>query len=288
MITVSGSQSYVADERIHRFALCIKIVRRDGTMLRFTDHNTKLTLNSEVYTPVGSMSVSATQKSDSFRGQNIDYVGVINSAAISSDALREGRYRGAVVYEYIVDWRYPWLGPIRSTKYFLSDVKFNGESWEGTLGGLTLFLESPFGEYYTRNCRYDLGDSGCKINLASLTANNVGVLSVASSRSAFTASDGLFTGKALNYWQFGTIQWTVGGNVGFYSEVYSSTAASGSSINFVLFDDVPVDIQIGDQFTLTPGCDKTAATCKTKFSNMVNYGGFHFIPGLDASLQSPQ
>ena len=31
--------------------------------------------------------------------------------------------------------------------------------------------------------------------------------------------------------------------------------------------------------TLHPGCDRTLATCKGRFANQINYGGFPWIPG---------
>lgn len=33
-----------------------------------------------------------------------------------------------------------------------------------------------------------------------------------------------------------------------------------------------------DRVVLYPGCDRTAATCNAKFNNLLNYGGFDFIP----------
>jgi uncharacterized phage protein (TIGR02218 family) len=37
----------------------------------------------------------------------------------------------------------------------------------------------------------------------------------------------------------------------------------------------------GDAFSLTPGCDKSFATCQAKFGNGVNFRGFPHIPGND-------
>ena len=45
--------------------------------------------------------------------------------------------------------------------------------------------------------------------------------------------------------------------------------------------------QVADTFNIIAGCDKLAATCKTKFSNMVNFGGFPFIPGNDKMIRTP-
>ncbi|MFQ8433709.1 phage BR0599 family protein [Amaricoccus sp. W119] len=41
----------------------------------------------------------------------------------------------------------------------------------------------------------------------------------------------------------------------------------------------------GDGFTLVAGCDKTAATCASKFANIANFRGFPHIPGQDTVLR---
>ncbi|NCB04172.1 MAG: hypothetical protein EOM69_01445, partial [Clostridia bacterium] len=38
-------------------------------------------------------------------------------------------------------------------------------------------------------------------------------------------------------------------------------------------------IAVGDDFTVTAGCDKRAETCSGKFSNIANFRGFPHIPG---------
>ncbi len=37
-------------------------------------------------------------------------------------------------------------------------------------------------------------------------------------------------------------------------------------------------IQVGDTYSVYPGCDKNWETCKTKFDNMMNFRGEPFIP----------
>ena len=80
---------------------------------------------------------------------------------------------------------------------------------------------------------------------------------------------------------FGTITWTSGANSGRTAEVESSRTDSGQTRVTLL--EVPIlPIQAGDLFAIRAGCDKTAATCKSKFSNFVNFRGFPHIPGNDA------
>jgi uncharacterized phage protein (TIGR02218 family) len=44
---------------------------------------------------------------------------------------------------------------------------------------------------------------------------------------------------------------------------------------------VPEPLANGDLFVVTAGCDKRFETCRSKFSNTVNFRGFPHLPGND-------
>ena len=46
-------------------------------------------------------------------------------------------------------------------------------------------------------------------------------------------------------------------------------------------------IAAGDAFDIFAGCDKSAATCRAKFSNFDNFRGFPHIPGEDWATVYP-
>lgn len=39
-----------------------------------------------------------------------------------------------------------------------------------------------------------------------------------------------------------------------------------------------LNLEVGDQLTVTPGCDKKAETCLNKYSNIYNFSGFPYMP----------
>ena len=41
---------------------------------------------------------------------------------------------------------------------------------------------------------------------------------------------------------------------------------------------VPVELSVGDEISVLAGCDRTWQTCYSKFNNIVNFGGFPFLP----------
>lgn len=94
-----------------------------------------------------------------------------------------------------------------------------------------------------------------------------------------TGNDGslLFLQSALShaagYFDLGVLAFTSGANAGVSRTVKSSLA--GAFYFSRPFLAVP---QVGDTFTVRPGCDRTESMCTTKFANRSRFRGFPFIP----------
>lgn len=286
MLIIQENIKPLLEQKVHRFCTCWRITRKDGVILRFTDHSNKLTFGGETFTPVGGFSASARSKSGDFGGRDLELFGSVTSSAILSTDLREGRYNNATLDEYQIDWRYPWAGEIQHSKYIIRTTKYSNEQWEATIESIMSELDLTVGEVYSRNCKLDLGDAKCKVNIAALKASNASVDSVVD-RLNFTASHATFAGKALDYWKFGLITWKSGSNINLTTEVRSSTVPSGNACTFSLQLRTVLDIVASDTFDITPGCEKTETVCKSKFNNYVNFRGYTFIPGSDRALRTP-
>jgi uncharacterized phage protein (TIGR02218 family) len=85
-----------------------------------------------------------------------------------------------------------------------------------------------------------------------------------------------------DYFAFGVLTWLTGPNAGLTMEVKSWDGA-----NLTLFLPMPYPIQIGDTFSITPGCDGRWSTCYGKFNNMLNFRAEPYMAGQDAALSYP-
>lgn len=85
---------------------------------------------------------------------------------------------------------------------------------------------------------------------------------------------------AQGYFTYGLVTWLTGANAG-----YSMDVRQFSPGQVILALPMTYPITIGDTFTIAAGCDKTAATCKSRYANLVNFRGEPFIPGTDAILR---
>lgn len=117
---------------------------------------------------------------------------------------------------------------------------------------------------YQRTCRHNLYSVGCNVDpmdfaVSGSITNIAGLTFTIDEASAFAS--GYFVGGYLEY---GLIR-------RFISSHY------GNQISLI----APIsnyEISLPIAVTLYPGCDKVRSTCKNKFDNLNNFGGFPWIP----------
>lgn len=85
---------------------------------------------------------------------------------------------------------------------------------------------------------------------------------------------------AQGYFTYGLVTWVTGANAGYSMDVRQF---SPGTVTLALPMTYP--ITVGDTFTIVAGCDKTAATCKSRFANLLNFRGEPYVPGTDAILR---
>lgn len=285
MITVSANVVGLLKQRVGRLCRAWKIVRTDGTAFRFTTAQHSISVLGESYTPVGGVFGSAERREGSLSTHDVEFQGVITSDAITDDDLKAKKFDDAAVTEYLVDWQYPWAGPIITSKWWVTNVSFDGEKWECRLEGMARSFQPKIGHRYTRPCRHRLGSTGCGVSLASYTTTGVTVLGMldGEKRRRIRATTASISGAlADGYFDFGTITGTSGANNGIQRNIKTYVSATRDIVTQLPF---PFPIAIGDTFTIVAGCNGLKSTCISKFNNLVNHGGFEFLLGTDGLLR---
>ena len=126
---------------------------------------------------------------------------------------------------------------------------------------------------YQSGCQHTLFDAGCALSPASYAVT--GVVASAPTRTSFGAS----LAQGAGYFDLGAVQFTSGALSGLKRTV--KTWAGGV---ITLLNPTPVAPAVSDNFTLWPGCNRAQATCSSKFSNLVNFKGFPFVPAPETAL----
>lgn len=256
-----------------RRSVLVKIVRKDGTVYAYTDHDVSLEVDGISYVPSpGLQRVNLTAAAD-------DVVSNQEFASAWVDAPEEellaGLFDNAEITTALCSWENPAAGQYIVDKGNLGVIQWTIDGFRADVQNHMRNLMKNIGFLYTANCRHTLfGQFGqdkigaCTLNKASYTWNG-SVTSVTTPKLAFATTN---IGQPAGYCSSGTITWTTGPNTGVQSPVKKQLVGS-----IELMIPTPFDISETDTFEITAGCDKTLDTCKAKFNNVINFGGFPHI-----------
>ena len=262
---------------VTRLATCWRVMRRDGVALGFTSHDRDVEVGGFRYRAAPGMMPSAVMRSDGFEPDTLDVRGALSSQAITAGSLEEGRWDGAELRLFLIDWSDPEAGSVPLARGAIGAVSVRGNGFEAELRGPTALLERPVAEQTSPECRAMLGDRRCRVDMAGRVLVTE-VTAISGEQQIATAS----AAGGSNAYASGRLRWLSGGNCGLDSAIASS---SGSAI--VLRDPPPRPISVGDRIELHEGCDKALATCATRFGNAANFRGEPHLPGTDLLTRYP-
>lgn len=273
-------------EEVTTLATCWKVTTTTETpavIMGFTDHVEDLDISSVLYRAATGSSPMTMRSNDTLAVNNSEMMGWLSSTAISEDDLRRGRFDGAEIEVFMVNYESLGQGAVTLIKGWLGEVTLKDGQYTAELRSLAQALQQTVGEVYSVACRADLGDSRCS-PAGEVDLTGTGPYLVTGAVISFT-DNRTFVDTARTeadlYFNGGKLTWTSGNNMNYSMEVknYDLTAKQ-----IILVEQMYYDIQVGDTYEVYPGCDKAIATCKDKFNNVVNFRGEPFIPGTDAVI----
>lgn len=288
-LTISGTT---------RLARCWELIPSAWTglpTLRFVAHDRALPIDGETYSPTGGLEPFAAATKEGLGISTGEMRGVLSSDLIRERDLRAGLYRDAIVREFVVDHRFPFAGKSRLTIYRLGEIRWDDSAgaFAAEVIGAVGRLRRNVGKLYSRKCQFNLGGPGCEVALGPF--QRVVTVTAVESRAKFTATtaggepeDGWFDDGDL------LVQLSANDNVG---QTLAKTYTNDGEWELHL--PLPFDLAIGDEFIATPGCNKLSGVridgtddpdghCKHKFNNLLNFGGFPFLPTQERVLDTPK
>lgn len=267
------------DEGATTLCYCWRVVRKDGTVLGFTDHDENLSFDGVTYEAEAGFSASQMQAALGMSVDNLELIGGFNSDHISEADLISGEYDDADVTLFWVNWEDTAQRLVVMTGN-IGEVAQSGIEFTAELRSLTHRLNQKVGRRYQRTCDAvfcDVGQSKARCKLNAVTFTSSGTVTSVTSPSAFKAN-GL--GAADDYYSRGLVTWTSGANAGAQADVRTHTKVGGE-VGIDLWTPQIGDIEVGDTFDILAGCKQTLDVCRTKFNNVDNFQGFPHMPGQD-------
>lgn len=251
--------------------------RRDGLVLGFTDHDRDLVVDGVACRADTGMTARALQQTTGLSVDNSEAFGALSATAITEGDLMAGRFDGAEVQAYLVNWVAPqdFLLQFRGS---LGEISRVDGSFKAELRGLTELLNRPQGMAYTPGCSAVLGDGRCRFDVTQ--AGYVVEVAVDAVDDGGVFAFGNFASFEERWFEGGRFTVISGAATGLVG-VVKIDRQEGAQRRIELWQSLRAPIAAGDKVRIHAGCDKSATICRTKFANFLNFRGFPHIPGED-------
>jgi len=259
------------------------VTRRDGVVLGFTDHDRDLSFDGISFRADSGLTARALQQTSGLAVDNSEALGVLSAAAVTEEDLIAGRFDGADVRAWLVNWADVAVRQLlfRGT---LGEVVRSGGAFRAELRGLSEGLNQPQGRAYQKTCSAILGDRACRFDLATPGYSWEGAIGAIADGRMFRLPGAEM--QAAGFFDRGRLRVLSGAAAGLVGLIKRDTLGTGER-TVELWDRLGVMPLTGDLVRIEAGCDRLASTCKEKFRNFINFQGFPHVPGEDWLISYP-
>ena len=146
-------------------ARCFAVTRKDGLVLGFTDHDRDLSFDGIVFRADSGLTAKAIQQATGLSVDNSEAFGALRSTAITEADILTGRYDGAEVRAWLVNWADPAMRVLQFRGTLGETVRAGG-AFTAELRGLSEALNQPVGLIYHARCSAVLGEGRCGFDLS--------------------------------------------------------------------------------------------------------------------------
>lgn len=264
-----------------RLATCILLTRQDGNTYGFTTYDRTLSIGGVLYRPAASFNPTDIASNLNLDIDNVTAEALLDSDTVTEDDLRAGKWDWATFRIFQVNWEDLTMGDKKDRKGHLGQVTVNRQTFMAELLGLMESYTISIGEITTPNCRANLGDQRCKVDLVggspSLTVT--GTISFDAGDFFSIADAGRI--EAEDYFTEGVITFTSGSANGLSYELKKFSFGGG------MITKTPIAYNVnGATYSMHAGCMKRfLEDCVARFSNGANFRGEPWLRGPDAAVQ---
>lgn len=254
--------------------ICLRIECTTGLIIRVTRYPRDLTMsNGHVYLTGSGFDFTGYSASSSLSPAAIDMQGFLGFAGVTDEVVGSGIFDNARCYLFACNY----LAPIEDHEPIVCSIlgKTTFEDDKYTIEEMALIdaLNQSIGKTYSPACQKPFGGqefAGCKIALAPITVS--GTLTAVTHNASFRDAS---RSEAADWFGGGRIAFTSGLNAGLPAVEIKHHLADGTLVTHEPFYHLP---QVGDAYTLTPGCRHRLVDCRDKWNNVINFGGFSHMP----------
>lgn len=292
LILPAAAELHLARES-RRLTICGYVEKKDGTVVRCTQHDDDVEIDSGdyegLYFSSSAITGSDIKSNSDLSVDNMEVSGMISDGfsitGFSVADMEAGLFDDAPFETFLCQWDNGSLWQKTIRRGYLGEIARTAEgSFQCEWRGLIQVLHQMIGRTYGERCDVKrFGDARCMLNVEDMAQS--GTITSITSRRRFDAT--LSGGPhAAGTFDLGEIVILTGSNAGYLKQV-KRDAVNGTVGQLELWDSLPNDLQVGDTFSVKPGCDRRWETCQA-YANYKNFRGHgRWIPGIPNIIRAP-
>lgn len=261
---------------------CWALTRRDGVTLGFTDHDRPLGFDGVAFRPDSGLTAMAVEQATGLSVDNTEVIGVLSDLAVRERDLDEGRFDGAEMRVWLVNWTDPAAREL-TFRGHVGAITRTGPHFTAELRGQAEVLNRPMGRVYQKPCDAVLGDRRCGVDLDAVGFSAIRPLQAVTGNRILSV--GGLDDFAPHWFRFGRAVVLDGAAAGMTGLIRDDRDGDGLRM-LELWQPMAAQLRPGDRLRIEAGCDKLWQSCRDKFGNLVNFQGFPDLPG-DGLMVSP-
>ncbi|WP_108853336.1 DUF2163 domain-containing protein [Albidovulum aquaemixtae] len=265
-------------------ARAFAVSRKDGKVFGFTDHDRDIAFDGIAFRADSGLTAKAIQQATGLSVDNSEAFGALRSDAITEEDILAGRYDGAEVTGWLVNWADVSVRVLQF-RGTLGEIVRSGGAFNAELRGLAEGLNQPQGQIYHARCSAVLGDGRCRFDLDQPGYSEARPVETAENAHVFGFAS--FAGYEDRWFEKGRLRVLTGSAAGLIGAIKNDRLVAGDAREVELWQALGIAPAPGDMVRIEAGCDKRAETCRLKFANFDNFRGFPEIPGEDWLMSYP-
>ena len=262
-------------EELTTLAWCWRVERRDGVAVGLTSHDRDLAIDGLPYAASPGMAAGTIRREEGLEADTSDVAGALTGDAFTEGDLVAGRWDGARVELFAVDWT-DTARRVPMGEGVVGAVEMDGDRFTAELRGVAAALDRAVVEETSPECRAELGDRRCRVPMAGRRR----FARVMSAEGAVVTVDA--AEPVADAYGGGRLRWFDGANAGLEAGVALSDGAA-----LRLRSPPAFAVEAGALVELVEGCSKSLEVCAGRFGNAVNFRGEPFLPGTDLLTRYP-
>lgn len=262
-------------------AVCLKVVRADGTVIGVTTAGEAVTLSGVTYQP--GFDLSSLETTDSLAVDNMELKFVAFDSIVPRADIVSGLWNNAFFEISQYNMASPSDGVDILKRGHVGKITLRTGTYVAELLSLKQLLQQTQGIVLSKTCRArfadypaQFGSSRCGLTAASFIST--GTLTAVTDARTITDSG---RAQATDYFTEGLLKMTSGPASGFSAKVKQFTAGGA----FLLSLPLPYTPVVGNTYQVIAGCRKRREDC-IAFGNILNFQGEPDGKGLDKATGS--